>query len=136
MYRFLDRHVADLDPSHRFLLTAMRLWTNVAANPEAVARTFSAAGATETLCDFGIAMTTLERDSSWMLRLAPAGHGRVQEDEARLLALFDAGLAGRPVDVRRLAASLVSDDAAPRLATAVELIALRITDGVFVERGR
>ncbi|MGJ3629357.1 hypothetical protein AB5I41_25405 [Sphingomonas sp. MMS24-JH45] len=118
---------------------AARLWAATAATwvrQAPVTRSFAAAGAVETLGDFGMTMTTLERDAGWLLRLGAAGDPRVGDDEARLLALFDAAIAGRPVYVRRHAAALVEEDAVSRLALAVESVATRITDGVFVERDR
>ena len=140
MYRFLDRPVADLDPTHRFLLAGMRLWVAATGSARAhhapVARAFAQAGTIDAAGDFAIAMRTLEEEDGWIWRLAVASHRDVTEDEARLLALFDAGLAGRAPLVRRLAAGLVSGDAVGQLALAVELAAMRLTGGVMMERDR
>ena len=64
------------------------------------------------------------------------GAPRVGDDEARVLGLFAAGLSGHFGTVRRIAARLVKDEAAPRLATAVEWVATHMSHGVFVERDR
>lgn len=136
MYRFLDRPVVGLDPTHRFLLAAARLWAATGHASALVAQTFAQADAIETLGDFAMAMTTIAQDSGWILRLGALDDPRVGDGDARFLALFDAALAGRPADVRRRAAALVEEEAVPRLALAAELVALRLTDGVFVERGR
>jgi hypothetical protein len=140
MYDFLDRQTDALAEPHRFLAAAMRLWVRAAREGQCRCATladgFARIGAAEALPDFGIAMTTLDRDGAAKLSFGSVEHGIVTDDEARLLTLFDAALAGRPDQVRRLAAVLVSADAVARLATSVELVALRLSDGIFVERDR
>ena len=141
MYEFLDRRLNDLSGPHGFILSAMRLWVRVAREGQcgcrALTQGFVRAGVPEALPDFGMAMMTLDHDAMEHLRFGgPASRCPVTDDEARLLALFDAALAGVPARVRRLAAALVSADAVARLTTSIELVALRLSDGIFMERDR
>lgn len=48
--------------------------------------------------------------------------------------MFDAALAGVSGTVRRIAAGLVAEEAVSALALGAERVALRLSDGVFVER--
>lgn len=138
MYRYLDRPVWDVPEPHRFLLAAMRLWVQQARAGRcpcrALADGFAARGIAPALRDFAMAMATLDGDATSTIRFADRGCPVVRDDEARLLALYDAALAGLPDRVRRIAATFVADDAAGRLATAVEWVALHLSDGTFVER--
>ena len=138
MYQFLDRKVWQLDEHHRFLLAAMRLWVESARGGRcactALADGFAARGVGAAIRDFGMATVSLDRDGIDTLRFAPRGAEAAGEDEARLLALFDAGLAGDAPRLRRIAATLVTDEAVARLATAVEWVALHLTNGVIEER--
>lgn len=92
MYEFVDRHPAALGSTSRFLLWAMRGWTQARANqacaPMTLYRGFSSAGATAALSDFHIAMILLNGDALERLTLAPMSCGRICEDEAVLLALW------------------------------------------------
>lgn len=138
MYRYLDRHVADLGEPQRFLLAAMRLWVESAragrCNCAALVTGFAHRGVGAAVRDFGIAMAALDRDGLGKLAFGQRHASRVSEDEARLLTLFDAALAADPPRVRRIAATLVREDATATLATAAEWIALRLSDGNFMEQ--
>lgn len=140
MYRFLDQPVADLDEAHGFLLGAIRSWVACARAGRCLqvdlGRPFVQRGIPAALGDFAMAMAALDRDGLGRLRLSVRGSGRVNHDEARLLALFDAGLAGMPRRLRRIAAGLVSGDASPTLVQAVEQVAVALTGTIFVERDR
>ena len=138
MYRFWDRQTDALAEPLRFLLAAMRAWTGAAragrCSCAAVARGFAWHHAQAALPDFAMLMTTLDRDHQTLLRLGAIGSPLVTEDEARLLALLDAALAGAPARVARIATTLVAGEATSRLSTAAGLLALHLTDGIFVER--
>ncbi len=140
MYRYLDRGVTELGEPQRFLLAAMRTWVESARGGRCACATLAAGfvhrGIGPAVRDFGIAMAALDRDARGKLRFGCRHAIVVSEDEARLLALFDAGLAGQPDRVRRIAASLVRDDAAATLSTAVEWIAIHLSDGTFMEHDR
>jgi hypothetical protein len=135
VYQFLDRPIALLPEPHAFLLSAMRIWVASARGGRCPCRTllqgFVRRGVPDMLPDFGIAMAALDRDGLSRLSFAPDG-ATVGEGEARALALFDAALAGGAV--RRIAAVLVAEDAVSALTLAAERVALRLCDGVFVER--
>jgi len=53
----------------------------------------------------------------------------VTDDEARVLALFDAALAGDELVLRRAAHALVRSDAAPTLADAALYVAGHLSQG-------
>lgn len=139
MYRFIDRPVMALDGHHRFLVAAVRQWTQAARSGRCGCRAlmagFAGWGVMPALSDFGIAMLTLDRDAQRMLRFGAVGAPAVSEDEARVLALFAAAIDGERAQVGRIAAGLVSDDSVQRLVTAVEWVALRLVQGVIAEEG-
>lgn len=58
------------------------------------------------------------------------------EDEARVLALFEVALSGAPDRVRRIATTLVTEEAVAGLTTAVEWVALHLAQNVIEERDR
>lgn len=140
MYRFLDHAIWELDEPYRFLVTSMRLWVQRARAGQcpcaALAAGFAHRRAEGGLRDFTIAMAALDRDALATLSFGARGCLSVREDEARLLALFAAGLGGESERVRRIAATLVAESAVAPLATAVEWVALHLTQGVIEERDR
>jgi hypothetical protein len=135
LYQFLDRPVGLLPEPQGFVLSAMRLWVaggRAGRCPcRAVLQGFVRRGVPDVLPDFGIAMAALDRDGLSRLSFVPGG-ATVGEGEARALALFDAALTGMPL--RRLAAGLVAEEAVAALTLAAERVAVRLSDGVFVER--
>jgi len=137
MYRYLDRRVTDLGEPQRFLLAAMRLWVESARGGRcccaALVRGFAHCRVGAAVRDFGIAMTALDRDALEKLTFGCRRAMRVREDEARMLTLFDAALGADAPRVRRIAATLVRDETTATLATAVEWVAVRLSDGSFME---
>lgn len=140
MYAYLDRRADTLDEPAGFLLAAMRMWVHRVRAGRCPCATlgpaFARNGGEPALRDFLIAMTTLDRDGIGRLAFATMGAERVSDDEARLLGMVAAALAGHFGTARRIAAGLVTDDAVPRLATAVEWLATHLSNGIFVERDR
>lgn len=140
IYAYLDRTTGALAPPQRALLLAMRAWVAGARTGRCpcaeVGAALATTGADGVARDFGIAMATLDRDAAAPLRFGTRHADRVGDDEARLLALFDAARSGRGERVRRIAAGLVREDAVARLATAVGLVAMHLAQGVFEERDR
>ena len=138
MYRYLDRSVCDLPEPQAFLLAAMRSWVGAVRTGRcpcaAIAAGFATVGHAAAVRDFGIAMATLDQDGLGRLAFRPLTCAHVGEDEARLLALFDAGFA-RPLR-HRLAAGLVAEEAVDRLSAAVAWVALALVDGRAAERAR
>lgn len=140
MYRFLDRALWEIDEPYRFLIAAMRLWvrrTRAGQCPcVALVPGFTYLHAEGALRDFSVAMGTLDRNALTTLRFGQCGEPAVLEDEARVTALFSAALAGTPDRVRRIAATLVTEGAVDCLTTAVEWVALHLSQGVIEERDR
>lgn len=138
MYRYLDRRVTDLAEPQRLLLAAMRLWVESARTGRCscamLAKGFAQRGIGPAARDFSIAMAALDSDALGKLRFGCRHSAIVGEDEARLLALFDAAIAGHPQRVRRIATVLVRDDATGPLATAVEWIAVHLSNGTYMEQ--
>jgi hypothetical protein len=138
LYRFLGRAIWEIDEPYRFLLTAMRLWVERARTGQcpcaALAGGFTQRGAAAGLRDFGIAMAAIDRDALGQLSFGARGCLSVREDEARLLALFEVAIGGEPDRTRRIASSIVKEDAVAPLATAVERVSLHLAQGVIEER--
>ena len=138
MYRFLDRAIWEIDEPYLFLLTAMRLWVEQARAGRCpcamLAAGFAHRNAEGAVRDFTIAMAALDRVGLATLSFGSRGCLTVREDEARLLALFGAALGGDPERVRRIGATIVTDDAVGSLANAVEWVALHLAQGVIEER--
>lgn len=138
MYAYLDRRVDTLDEPVGFLLAAMRMWVHRARAGRcpcaALAPAFASKGGDPALRDFLITMAALDRDGTGRLAFSTVGAERVSDDEARLLGMFSAALAGKFATTRRIAAGLVQDEALPRLTTAVEWVATHLSNGVFEER--
>ena len=138
MYAFLDRQVWQIEEPHRFLLAAMRNWVSAARGGRcpcaAVAEGFVQRGVPLATRDFLMAMAALDRDGLGALRFGARGCACVSEDEARILGLFEAAMAGVPDRTRRIAATLVAEDAAGTLATAAEWVGVHLGGGTFVER--
>jgi hypothetical protein len=137
VYRFLDRPVRRLDEHHQFLVAAMRVWTLAVRQGRcpchALADGFSRRDVAGALRDFGMAMTSLDRDAMQTLRFGHVGMPTTSEDEARLLALFASAMEGDAAVTRRIAATLVAPDAVVRLATATEWIALHLIQSTITE---
>ena len=132
MYEFLDRSVASLSAADRFLVSAMRAWVSEARSGRChcsgLVYAFRYHRMEVALADFGTFMTALDSAAIGHLRFGSLDSVRLTDDEARILALFDVARAG-PVDrLRRVSASLVNDDAVPRLVQAVDFVALAMAD--------
>jgi hypothetical protein len=96
MYRYIDRPVASLDHGGRFLLWAMRMWTQSLGRKQcptgALAPGFAGMGLLGALPDFHLVLATLNRDALASIVFAPLRACHIAEDEALLLTLWhDAG---------------------------------------------
>lgn len=142
MYRFLDRLPPDLDEHFHFLTGAMRMWTAAARAGRcpcaALAPGFGWRGVMAALPDFTRLMALLDAHALRWLRFGMPGAEHVTAAEATLLAMFDAALSGDATVVRRIAATLVDDGDAPRvaeeLAAATEWVALRFVQAPLAQR--
>lgn len=130
MYRYLDRPLAQLDARAAFLVAAMREWVSTVQRQQcpcrATAFRFKAIGLEEVAGDFGMAMHTLNGEGLAPLRFGAPCRATVSDDEAKLLALFDAPVDNGPEIVQRLAAALVDQTAVTRLARAATVVAAHL----------
>lgn len=130
MYQFLDRKISELDAPAAFIAGAMRMWVNAVQSGRCpcgmIAAHFAKAGLETVAGDFGMAMFTLNGDGLQQLHLAPPGCLAIRDDEARLLALFTSAIDGDQPMLAQLAATLVHDNAVPRLIQAVSIVAVHI----------
>ena len=137
MYQFLDRQVTALAEPHRFIIVAMRAWVTAARSGAcpcaALSEGFAERGVTGALRDFTIAMTTLDHHGTAVFHFGPIACRCVSDDEARLLALFDAAANGGAVQVHRIAAALVKPGATRALATAVDWVMTRLQETPFAQ---
>lgn len=92
MYDFIDRHPNRLGNAGRFMLWAMRGWSQATARktcpPVALHRGFAHAGAVAALTDFHLSMLLINRDGLDKFEMSPMSSCRIAEDEALLLALW------------------------------------------------
>lgn len=97
MYQFVDQPVERLDDGSRFVLWAMRAWTNALRReccPRAtIGGAFVNMGVSAALSDFHASMTRLRRAEP-MLAVSPLACKRIGEGEAVLLALWQDVTAG------------------------------------------
>jgi hypothetical protein len=132
MYRYLDRPLATLGTPERLLVWAMRHWVqSISAGRcpcAALGPAFRKFGVDEAVGDFNIFMLVLNGKAQATIRFAPVCFGHVNDDEAKLLALYDAGARNAGETVLRMAEQLVRPDAVRNLATAVERTAATVMD--------
>lgn len=97
MYQFVDQPVRRLDNGSRFVLWAMRAWTNAARREQCpraiIGGAFVNMGAFAALADFHAALAGL-RHAEPSLQIAPLGFKRIGEGEAVLLAMWQDIAAG------------------------------------------
>lgn len=112
MYAFVDRPVENLCNSGRFLLWAMRGWTDAARRgrcpAQALHRGFACVRAEDVLHDFHAAMALIAADALTPIALAPMPCVRIAEDEAILLGLWRDVTRGDGNRVRATLALLVA----------------------------
>lgn len=126
MYQFLDRFVTALTEPDRFMLAAIRQWVAAAASGRCacavLAGGFEHRGVARAARDFAIAMAALHVDGRAKLSLGVPGCATVNDDEARLLAVFATARMGDEAALMRMAGTLVRDEAAVRFATAARMV--------------
>lgn len=124
MYDFIDRPVESLGNSGRFLLWALRGWVHAAVQgacpPAALHRGFAHVNALSALPDFHAALALLNADARETLSLAPAGCSRIAEDEALLLAIWQAARLDRAAPILAL---LFEADTTPSVVRALRAAA-------------
>ena len=126
MYRYLDRPVNALEPADRLLVWSMRNWVRVLSSGRcpcaALKPAFANWGIGDAHSDFNTAMLVLNGEGQGRLCFAAPCSMTVNDDEARLLALFATATEGDDARLRRLAIGLVEPAAADILATAAERV--------------
>ena len=130
MYAFVDRPVESLSNSGRFLLWAMRGWTQAAeaghCAPRALRCGFAGLHALTALPDFHVAMALFANDARDTLLLAPLACRTIAEDEAILLGLWRDVAHDRAGAARATLALLVEPGSAGPLATAMTATTMRL----------
>ena len=132
MYAYLDGPVRTLPDDELFLLSAMRGWVTAARGGRCVCHAlgsgFRQRGISAALHDFVTAMALVDRAGRSQLRLAPVIWPKVTDDEAHLLALFALGRGRDAARIAALAATLVEEEAVPRLMTAVDTVGMALAE--------
>lgn len=135
MYAFVDQPVERLTNGGRFLLWAMRGWTQATAArqcpPVALCRGFASVSALPALSSFHTAMALLNREAGAQIKLAPMGCAMVGEDEAVLLGLWHDLALGRIERTHGTLDLIVGDDSATPIVTAMTMAAAEITTAGF-----
>lgn len=135
MYDFVDRPIDQLGNSGRFLLWAMRKWTDAAMRSACPAvllsQGFTAVGALPALPDFHFAMATLNRRARGQMLLAPMRCGLIGEDEAVMIALWQAAAADRAAQLRASLTLIVHGDAVPAIERTMGRACDRLFDAGF-----
>lgn len=92
MYAYIDQPVERLCMGGRFLLWAMRGWSQAISSSRcpqiALSRGFAGLGVLAALPDFHIAMAMFNRDSLERISVAPMPCARIVEDEAILMGMW------------------------------------------------
>ena len=134
MYRFVDRPLEALAVRDAFLLRAARMWVGATSGrrcPAArLANAFAGAGVADALPDFSMAMAVLNCDGLARLQFGAPCFPQATDDEARLLALFDAAQ-GDEVRSRRMAAAFVRAEAVDHLVVATQRVLIQLAGAVF-----
>lgn len=130
MYAFVDQPVDRLCNGGRFLLWAMRGWTQSAAAkacpPVALARGFAGVNALGALTDFNSAMTLLNRDAREELLLGPMRCKMICDDEALLIGLWRDAAMGAIANLQATLTLIVKDAAVAPIAQAMAAAATQI----------
>lgn len=136
MYAFVDRPVASLCNSGRFLLWAMRGWIAATGRgqcpPQRLHRGFVAVAAAAALPDFHVAMALLGGGGAVRtLRLAPMACLRISGDEAILLGLWRDFSLGDAANARATLALLAEGESAGPIARAMGAVTGRLVAAGF-----
>ena len=127
MYAFVDRPLAELDPSARLLVWAMRAWVADAgrrACPAArVAGAFAHCNLLSGMQPFLRLMATLNRFGLETLHFRTPSCARLSEDEAILLSLACMAADSRAAEVQATLALLVEDEATGDALLALDALA-------------
>ena len=135
MYAFVDRPVESLCNSGRFLLWAMRGWTQAAERglcpPRLLYRGFAAVDAQGALPDFHVAMALLGSDAAETLFLAPMPCPQISEHEAILLGLWRDFSVGSTANLRATLALLAEGESVRPIANAMSATTGRLVAAGF-----
>lgn len=130
MYEIIDRPVEVLCNAGRFLLWAMRGWTQAVERgtcpPLALGRGFASVRALPILPDFHIAMALLNQHGRTRIALAPMACCHILEDEAILLGVWRDLALGRFDHVQGTLALLVTEDTVSPVSRAMTLASAKL----------
>jgi len=128
MYDYLDRPVGALDEGGRFLVWAMRGWTQSMAErrcpPSVLASAFERATLPDALGPFHLAMATLNRDGRERMGFGTISCPQVSEAEAILLSLIRLIGRGEKPAADATIALLVQPEAAQKFGRALTCVAI------------
>lgn len=129
MYAFLDRPIISLSGSRHFLIVSARVWALAVAFRRcafaALSPRFGRVALIETLPHFHRLMVALNAGGLRRMELGPPCRETIDEDEAMLLGLFDAGGQDEAA-LRRVAGALVGEG--PELETLVQAVRRVVAD--------
>jgi hypothetical protein len=122
MYRFMDRPVSSLAPGHQILVWSMRGWVAAMALQRcpcaALGASFERWRVADLLSDFNMTMCLLNGEAQGHLHFCRPDCGTIRDDEAMLLALFDAAASDDYRRLQRIAAQIVKPEAVSPLIAA------------------
>lgn len=128
MYDYLDRPVGALDERSRFVVWAMRGWTQSMAErrcpPSVLASAFERSALTDALGPFHIGMATLNRDGRERMGFGTISCPQVSEAEAILLSLLRLIGRGEQGPADATIALLVQPEAAQKFRRALTAVAI------------
>ncbi len=131
MYDYVDRPVSQLRDRDHFLVWAMRRWVHAAHDgqcpPSIIGPAFSRWRMLGALPHFHLAMILLNRQARGPIRFGPMPCPYVTEDEAVLLALVNAFIAGNNSCAHATVSLLVQEDAINGLVTCLTTLSTRLT---------
>lgn len=123
MYALIDRPVTALDPGSRFLLWAMRGWTDSAMRrrcpPGALGPAFGKMRTLDALPHFHIFMISLNRHARQKIELAAMDHPIIGEHEAILLALWHDAAADQSMHAKTILTLILTEEAVSTAAMAL-----------------
>ncbi len=138
MYDFVDRPVGRLCGGSRFVLWAMRAWTDALEHescpPGSLATPFLRNGAIDALPSFHRVMLAVNRGARDTVMLGPVGCARIGESEAILLAAW-ARVDSAPAQVRATLRMMLEDEAAEAMFEALVTARGRLADAGLSPRG-
>jgi len=135
MYAYVDQPVERLCMGGRFLLWAMRGWSQAVESgrcpPIALSAGFSAVGGLAAMRDFHMAMTLFNQDALGQISVAPMECPYIVEDEAIVLGMWRDVALGDFANMRATLALTVARESISPLAQAMTTVLARLVASGF-----